>query len=65
MVINYPKFDYHASAERMDHSKLLIVITFGALRTCRVNLLEMVDMNSNSGSLGHIPHALSKLFFGI
>lgn len=34
MVINYPKFDYHASAERMDHSKLLIVITFGALRTC-------------------------------
>lgn len=44
MVINYPKFDYHASAERMDHS--LIVITFGALRTCRVNLLEMVDMNS-------------------
>lgn len=46
MVINYPKFDYHASAERMDHSKLLIVITFGALRTCRVNLLKMVDMNS-------------------
>lgn len=45
MVINYLKFDYYVLVERMDYLKLLIVIIFGVLRICRVNLLEMVDMN--------------------
>lgn len=47
MVINYLKFDYYVLVERMDYLKLLIVIIFGVLRICRVNLLEMVDMNFN------------------
>lgn len=45
MVINYLKFDYYVLVERMDYLKLLIVIIFGVLCICRVNLLEMVDMN--------------------
>lgn len=65
MVINYLKFDYYVLVERMDYLKLLIVIIFGVLRICRVNLLEMVDMNFNLGSFGYIFYVLSKFFFGI
>lgn len=58
MVINYLKFDYYVLVERMDYLKLLIVIIFGVLRICRVNLLEMLV-----GSFGYIFYVLSKFFF--